>query len=272
MAERNSDTVFASRVMGKNPRDVRHFKAAWRFDSRRTGFNNFMNPPLTAEQLESLRQLDACTLANAIETFHERLRNEGFADHTVRCLFPRLPPMIGYAATIRIRGSAPPTTSSLYPDRTDWWDYILSLPAPRIVVVQDVAARPGLGSLVGAVHMNILRALHCPGVVTDGSVRDIPAAESAGFHLFAGSVSVSHAYVHIVEIGRPVEIGGLKIQSGDLLHGDLHGVQTIPLDIAPRIPRVAAKIIAQEQALIALCRSPEFSIAKLRAAVSGTAP
>ena len=223
--------------------------------------------PLTFEQLEALRRLDACTLANAIETFHERLRNEGFMGHAVRCLFPQLQPMIGYAATVKIRGSTPPTTGNLYADRTDWWDYILSLPAPRIVVVQDLAARPGLGSLIGAVHMNILRALHCNGVVTNGSVRDIPAAESAGFHYFAGSVAVSHAYVHIVEIGQPVEIDGLKIQSGDLLHGDLHGVQTIPIDLAPRIPQAAAKITAEEQALIALCRSPEFSLEKLRAAV-----
>ena len=99
-------------------------------------------------------------------------------------------------------------------------------------------------------------------------LRDIlPAAESAGFHYFAGSVAVSHAYVHIVEIGKPVEVDGLNIRPGDLLHGDLHGVQSIPLDIAPLIPSVAARINAEEQALIALCRSPEFSIQKLRAAV-----
>ena len=223
---------------------------------------------LTAEQLEALRRLDACTVANAIETFQERLRNEGFMGHNVRCLFPNLQPMIGYAATVKIRGSSPPTTGNLYTDRTDWWDYISSMPAPRIVVVQDVSTRPGLGSLVGAVHMYILRALHCTGVVTNGSVRDIPAAESAGFHYFAGSVSVSHAYVHIVEMGKPVEIDGLKIRSGNLVHGDLHGVQTIPLDLAPSIPQAAAKIAAEEQALIALCRSPEFSLPKLRAAIN----
>ncbi len=227
-----------------------------------------MTPPLTPGQLEALRRLDACTLANAIETFHERLRNEGFVDHTIRCLFPRLEPMVGFAATVKIRGSAPPTADGSYPDRTDWWDYILSLPAPRVVVIQDVASRPGLGSLVGAVHMNILRALHCVGVVTNGSVRDIPSAESAGFHFFAGSVSVSHAYVHIVEIGKPVEVGGLKIQSGDLLHGDLHGVQSIPLNVAASIPAVAARITAREQAIIALCHAPDFSIEKLRKAVA----
>jgi len=227
-----------------------------------------MNSPLAPEQLESLRHLDACTLANAIETFHERLRNEGFMDHSVHCLFPRLQPMLGYAATVKIRGSSPPTAAGTYADRTDWWDYIVALPTPRVVVVEDVASRPGLGSLVGAVHMNILQALRCVGVVTNGSVRDIPAAESAGFHFFAGNVAVSHAYVHIVEFGQPVEVGGLKVASGDLLHGDRHGVQSIPLDIAARIPQVAAKICAHEQELIALCRSPEFSVEKLRAALS----
>jgi len=229
-----------------------------------------MKHPLSPEQLEALCRLDACTIANAIETFHERLRNEGFVDQSVSCLFPRLQPMLGYAATVKIRGSAPPTASKPYSDRTDWWDYILSLPAPRVVVVEDVATRPGLGSLVGAVHMNILRALHCAGVVTNGSVRDIPAAESAGFHFFAGSVSVSHAYVHIVEFGKPVEIGGLRIKSGDLLHGDLHGVQSIPLDIASQIPRAAAQIVAKEREIIAICRSPNFSIEKLRAAIANT--
>ena len=227
-----------------------------------------MNVTLTPEQLETLHQLDACTLANAIESFHKRLRNEGFADGSIRCLFPQLKPMVGYAATIKIRGSAPPTTDGYYPDRTDWWEYILSLPAPRVLVVQDVATKAGLGSLLGAVHINILRALGCVGAVTNGSVRDIPAAESLGFHLFAGSASVSHAYVHIVEVGGAVEIAGLKIQSGDLLHGDLHGVQSVPLDIAGQIAPAAERITAREQELIALCQSKEFSIEKLRAAVT----
>lgn len=223
---------------------------------------------LTAEQLDILRQLDACTLANAIETFHERLRNEGFADNSLHCLFPHLPPMLGYAATVKVRGSAPPTARSCYTDRTDWWDYILSLPSPRVVVVQDIATRPGLGSLLGSVHINILHALGCIGAVTNGSVRDLPAAHQLGFQLFSGSVSVSHAYIHIVEFGTPVEVCGLKVQSGDLLHGDVHGVQSIPLNIAEKIPLAAAEIVAREQELITLCQSKDFSLEKLRAAVA----
>ena len=230
-----------------------------------------MRTILGEEQLQALRRLDACTLANAIEAFHDRLRNEGFVDHTVRSLFPELAPMLGYAGTVKIRGSAPPTTEGSYPDRTDWWDYIESLPAPRVLVVEDTATRPGLCSLVGEVHMSVLRALNCVGVVTNGAVRDIPAARSVGFHYFAGSISVSHGYVHIIEFGQPVKIGGLTIQSGDLLHGDLHGVQSVPLAIAAQIPAVAAQMVAREQALIALCRSPDFTLQKLRALLAQTA-
>ncbi len=226
--------------------------------------------PLTHEQIEALRRLDTCTVANAIETFHERLRNEGFVDHTVRCLFPELTPMVGYAATIRIRGSAPPTAAQPYPEGTAWWDYVLTVPAPRVLVVEDDSTRRGLCSLIGEVHMNILRALHCNAAVTNGSVRDIPAARSAAFHYFAASVSVSHGYVHVIDFGRPALIGGLTIHSGDLLHGDVHGVQCVPLSIAASIPKAAARILSREREVIALCRSPEFALEKLRAFIERT--
>jgi regulator of RNase E activity RraA len=157
-------------------------------------------------------------------------------------------------------------------ESTDWWDYFQSLPSPRVAVVQDASERPGVGSLIGGVHANILRALNCVGVVTNGVVRNMPAAEKIGMQLFAGGVSVSHAYVHVIEVGKPVEIGGLKIQPGDLVHGDLHGVQTIPPDIAAQIPAAAAKIIAREQELITLCQSQDFSLEKLRAALVKTNP
>ena len=101
-----------------------------------------MNTPLTTEQLEALRRLDACTLANTIEIFQQRLRNEGFADGSIRCLFPHLPPVVGYAVTVKIRGSAPPVAGDTYRDRTDWWDYVVSVPAPRVEINASDRRRP----------------------------------------------------------------------------------------------------------------------------------
>ncbi len=229
-----------------------------------------MSSAHSAEQLEALRRLDGCTLANAIESFQVRLRNEGFASGAIRCLFPRLPAMLGHAVTLKIRGASPPVTgAATYVESTDWWDYVLSVPAPRVVVVQDLSSAPGRGALLGEVHVSILRALGCVGAVTDGAVRDLPAVEQLGFPFFAAALSVSHSYVHIVETGAPVEIDGLKIASGDLLHGDLHGVQSIPHELVAALPAVAADIIAREQKLIGLARAPHTSLEQLRAAVSG---
>ena len=185
-------------------------------------------------------------------------------------MFPDLTPLLGHAATVKIRASNPPPDGHDYLDRTDWWNYILATPPPRVVVVEDLDRKPGRGAFLGEVHVNILRALGCSGAVTNGAVRDLPAVESAGFHFFACGVSVSHAYVHIVEIGAPVEVGGLKIQPGDLLHGDRHGVLSVPKEIAANIPAAAAKLFEKERRLIALCRSSGFSLDKLRAAVKQT--
>jgi 4-hydroxy-4-methyl-2-oxoglutarate aldolase len=227
---------------------------------------------LSAHDFERIRSLDTCTVSNAIERFNVRLRNEGFIHGCVHCQFPSFQPMLGYAVTARTRSSSAPMAGRCYYDRMDWWEYVLTIPEPRVMVLQDVDHQPGIGAFVGEIHASIGLAVHCVGCVTNGAVRDLPAVEKTGFHLFAGSVAVSHSYAHLVDLGEPVEIGGLKIHPGDLVHGDRHGVHTIPREIAPEIPKVAAGLIAEERALIELCRSPGFSLKKLAARLRETNP
>lgn len=224
----------------------------------------------SSEDLSAIRQFDTCTVSNAIERFKVRLPNEGFASGELRCLFPNSPPVIGYAVPGRIKAAAPPMTGGWYYDRTDWWDYICTIPVPRIIVLQDVDRYPGAGAFVGEIHANICRALDCVAYVTNGAVRDIPGVEKLGFQMFAGSVSVSHAYAHIVDFGEPVEICGLKIRPGDLLQGDRHGVHSIPDSIVRQIPQVAAEIQAEEQRIISLCQSLDFTLEKLAGLVGET--
>jgi regulator of RNase E activity RraA len=226
-----------------------------------------MKNSLTPEQYEALRRLDTCTVSNALESFEVRLRNEGFTDSTVRCMFARSDSMIGNAVTAKIHCSGPPIEGHPYLERTDWWNAILSVPPPRVVVIEDIDKTPGRGALLGEVHANILMALDCVGAVTNGAVRDLHAVESMGFHFFARNAAVSHSYVHIVSVGGPVEIGGLKVRTGDLIHGDCHGVLSVPREIAAEIPAVAERIRDQERRIIALCRAPDFSLEKLRKVV-----
>jgi 4-hydroxy-4-methyl-2-oxoglutarate aldolase len=228
--------------------------------------------PLPPALMEQLRSLDGCTVANAIETFDVRIRNSGFMNSSVHCIFEECPPIVGYAATARIRTSEPPMEGHNYDDRTDWWNHILAIPAPRLVVVEDIDKHPGMGAFIGEVHANILLTMKCIGLVTNGAVRDLPAVRASGFQMFAGNVSVSHAYAHIFDFGGSVVVGGLTIQPGDLMHGDLHGVQTVPIDIAERIPGAARRIVEKEQELIALCHSAGFTLEKLREAIKDVKP
>lgn len=227
-----------------------------------------MKTELTTVQLGQLRGLTTCVVASAIETFRVRLPNTGFIDSSVRCIFEELPPVAGYAATARIRTSNPPMEGRSYSyERTDWWNHILSIPAPRIVVIEDVDDPVGLGAFVGEVNANILLALGCGGLVTNGAVRDVNEVLPSGFQMFAGNVSVSHAYAHIFDFGGLVRVGGLIIRPGDLVHGDRNGVQTIPLEIASQVPGMAHKIMRRRQRLIELCRSAHFSPDVLRTAI-----
>jgi regulator of RNase E activity RraA len=222
---------------------------------------------LSPEILEFLRKTDTCTVSNAIEIFNVRMRNEGFVHGVTHCLFPKLPPVAGYAAVGRIRTTAPPIANLCYYNRTDWWDYVASLPSPKIIAIEDADRIPGTGALFGEIHARIATALGAVAYVTNGTVRDVPGLRNAGFQCFASGRSVSHAYAHVIDFGEPIEIGGLRIASGDLLHGDCHGVHIIPREIAAELPATVASLLEREAKLIELCRSPDFSLEKLKAAL-----
>jgi regulator of RNase E activity RraA len=125
-----------------------------------------------------------------------------------------------------------------------------------VVVIQDIDEVPGTGAFLGRVHVSILKAMGCVGAVTNGAARELPGIEASGFHVFAGRLAISRAYVHIVAFGGPVEVGGLRIQPGDLIHGDRHGIITIPQDIAADLPDVARKILEEQNQVIDMSKKP----------------
>jgi 4-hydroxy-4-methyl-2-oxoglutarate aldolase len=226
-------------------------------------------PRLEKTILDLLVGLATCDLANAIEVTGVRLRNEGYMDSTVRCLFPEFAPLMGYALTLRVRTGDPPIAGPAYVERADWWDQFLAIPEPRLLVVKAEPDDSGSGSILGEVHAHIYRGLGCVGLVTDGAVRDLPALRRLGFPVFAGHVSVSHAYAHVVEVGIPVVVGGLEVRTGDLIHGDGHGVLSVPLQVAHELPAIAARQKKQDQAIIEYCRSTAFTVDGLKRLLDG---
>jgi len=221
--------------------------------------------PLEPKVLEELRKISSPTIANAIETFNVRPRSAGFVSSEIACRFPRLGVMLGYAVTALIRAEPAPLDDHRAAESA-WWDHVAASPAPPVVVMHDIDEPRGQGAYWGEVQANIHKALGCQGVVTDGTVRDLPEAEALGFHFFSGHVSVSHAYVHMVDFGLPVKVGGLWVRPGDLLHGDQHGVVAIPPEIASRIPEAAARIEARERKMIAVCQKPGVTLDEIKGA------
>jgi regulator of RNase E activity RraA len=222
---------------------------------------------VTEQDIMALRSLDTCSVSNAIETFEVRLRNTGFTDSRIHCVFAELPPMVGFAATARLRSGEAPVEGRIYHDRTPWWTSILQVPAPRIVVLQDMDDPPGVGAFLGDMHAAILRALGCVGYVTNGAVRELPRVRELGLHLFAGNLAVSHAYAHIFDMASDVEIAGLPIKQGDLLHGDRHGLLNVPKAVAAKVPQAAARLRTAEENVIGYCGSKDFSLDGLRRVV-----
>lgn len=225
---------------------------------------------LSPAAIEPLRRLSSSVLASSIERFGVRLPNTGFADSTIRSIFEDHPAAVGYAATVRIRTTEPPMDGRNYYKNTTWWNHVLSTPEPRILVVEDMDRPPGRGAFVGEVHAHILMSLGCVGLVTNGTVRDTDLIEPMGFQMFASGPAVSHAYAHVFDFGGKVSVGGLEVRPGDLIHGDRHGVQTIPLEIAAEIPHVAQKIMKRRQELIDVCDCADFTVEKLRKAIQET--
>jgi len=219
-----------------------------------------MTEPLTEQELDALRTITTPTIANAIETFDVRPRSAGFMDSSIRCIFPELGAMVGYAVTAKIRARER-SGKALAP--WQMWEEMAKIATPRVVVIEDLDPDP-IGSFWGEVNGSIYKGLGGVGVVTNGGVRDLPEVRATGFHFFASCVLVSHAYVHLVEVGTPVSIGGLTVEPGDLLHGDEHGVTNIPIEIAREIPRAAERVETHERRIIDFARSAGVSVDGLR--------
>ena len=229
--------------------------------------------PLDASVLEALARYDTPTICNAMEVIAPERRLIGYTTNPLVCPFPALPPIVGYARTVTARAV---TRSGLTPAeqskrRIEYYEYMGTGSGPRIAVIQDIdGADVGYGAFWGEVQSNVHKALGCLGVITDGSIRDIPQW-APGFQALAGSVGPSHAWVHAENFGGEVRVAGMTVRSGDLIHADCHGAVVIPIDIAAKVPDAAELCGRRETPILEIARSPSFTLEKLKEALAKSA-
>ncbi len=219
--------------------------------------------------LDHLRAFDTPTICNALEVVAPDRRATGFTTTPFVCAFPELKPIMGFARTATIRASEP---SRLPPaeakaKRLAYYEYVASAPLPTITILQDLDPEPGFGAFWGEVNTAIHKGLGVAGCITNGSIRDLDLV-APEFQLLAGKVGPSHAWVRVEEIEVPVEVHGMAVAHGDLIHADRHGAVVIPLELVERIPAAIELLTRREAAILRVARSPGFSIEKLKAAMA----
>ncbi len=218
--------------------------------------------------LEALRALDTPTVCNALEVVAPKRRGYGYTVDPLVCTRPELGSMVGYARTATIRAMHPSDLAGAEARamRDGYYSYVDDGPKPSVMVIQDLDGESrGYGSYWGEVNSNIHSGLGCIGLITDGSVRDLPDV-AEGFQMLADRVGPSHAFVHPVGFGTPVTVAGMRVKDGDLVHADQHGAVVIPHDVAEDVPGAAAAIARREAVIIQASQEPGFNMERLRQA------
>lgn len=204
---------------------------------------------MDSDTLKKLAQYDSPTVANVIELFDVRPRNQGFMDSRIRSCFPEMPPMVGYAATASFRSDAAPPSADAYGSINEQIEQFSALAGPAVVVFQDLDDS-AVGATFGEVMCSTYKAFGAVGLITSGGGRDLAQVRNLDFPVFTGATIVSHAYCHLLHVGQPVRVGGLTVTQGDLLHGDENGVTEIPGEIAADVADVAEEFVAAEKIIL----------------------
>jgi 4-hydroxy-4-methyl-2-oxoglutarate aldolase len=215
--------------------------------------------PLSADELNELRKIDSPTIANAIEPFGVRPLTSGFMGMDIKCMFPEFGVMVGYAVTAKVDSQ----TEDATPDRSVLWNVIKAIdesPKPAVLVYEDASPRNSHSCHFGDSLATLTQRVGAIGLVTNGGIRDLTGVKELGFHYFAPGVTVSHGNYRYVSAGEPVEVSGVRVEPGDLIHADENGVVKIPAEIARDVIAKAREIQQAESAAMSFYKSADFSL------------
>jgi regulator of RNase E activity RraA len=199
--------------------------------------------------LELLRKFDTPTVCNVVELFDHCPRTAGYMSGRIQACYPKLPPMVGYAATATYRSAAPARAGDIYSGLVQQVASFAELPGPPVVVFQDLDD-PVAAATFGEVMCTTYKAFGAAGLITSGAGRDLDQVEGLHFPCFSAGTVCAHGYCQIVQHNIPVSVGGVVVYPGDLLHGDRNGVTTVPNHLASAVAQACAEYVAAEAVVL----------------------
>jgi RraA family protein len=159
---------------------------------------------------------------------------------------------------LRILG--PACTVKVFPGDNLMVHKSLDIAQPGDVVVVD-AAGSHTAAVLGDLVSTKARHRGIAGFVVDGLVRDIPAIRRLGdFPVFARGVTpIGPLHRGPGEINYPVSVGGVVVNPGDLVVGDLNGVVVVPRESTAELLERLRQRAAKEAEYVAAVARGEFS-------------
>jgi regulator of RNase E activity RraA len=223
----------------------------------------------TRAVFEHLRKFDTPTICNALEVVRGKRFTSGFTRQRLLASFPALPPIVGYARTALFRCSVPFDPAARRQKLLGYYENLAQPQQPSVAVVQDIDSQPGLGAFWGEVNTTVHWGLGCVGAVTNGSMRDLDAMHPQ-FQCLAATLSPSHANGQVVEFGTPVDIFGMGVSDGDIVHADRHGAVAFKPDELDKLPAAIDLMARREKVILDAARKPGFNVAAMREALAAS--
>jgi len=208
--------------------------------------------------LNLLQSVDTPTVCNAIEVAQGK---RGFNDFTRGTMLASDTKgvIVGYAVTAQIAAIEPPTeaVSVIRERRMSYYKAMSENVKPSIAVVEDLDYPNCIGAFWGEVNTTIHKGFGMSGALTNGVMRDL-GDMAEGFPVVAGSIGPSHGFVHVRSVNQPINIFGMNIKSGDLVHADRHGAVVVPTDVIDDLETSILKMQQTERLVLDPARKKGF--------------
>lgn len=222
--------------------------------------------------LEELKRFNTPSITNVVATYpasplclglYNPWSENWYTDQSIHCMYPELGPVVGYVVTC-VYGLPDPNFNKLtFMDVVDALD---AAKKPTVLVIQqkfppELAGKVGLagGNMVSA-----MKALGCVGLISNGPSRDLDEIRPMGFQYMLSGVTAGHGAMAVQAVNVPVNVGGMDVAPGELIHMDEHGAVKFPASkLGAVLNNVRALQIEEETRMAALQQAT--SAAEIRA-------
>jgi 4-hydroxy-4-methyl-2-oxoglutarate aldolase len=211
--------------------------------------------PDIAQIITELGRWDTPALSNALQRLGVDVSQGGCTDGSITLMTGTR--SVGIAVTATMRAAQPGDDTVPV---SELHRLIGAGQHPTMVLLQDLDPTPGAGAFLGEVNGTLLDVLDIAGFATNGRVRDLDDLRNMRYTVHAQGPCVARTHMRLTAVDVPVVIAGMTARTGDLIHGDQHGLLRIPLDLATQALAAAGEIRTEEQRIVTWARSPEFTL------------